>query len=377
MAGLASALGLALRGRAVTLVEPRTAPTPDHWGLTLWPPAVRALANLGVADRILEQGATLRSLCLLSRGGGEWINVPLSRPSASVRFIGVAPSDVEQALSDAAEAAGVRFLRGHRFLHMSHVDRGVEVLVEGGGAVRCLSTQLVVAADGPRSALRGLIGGDRLRFQPPGQSVFTGIGGPVPNAESRQMMGDGWSAGTVCLGRRRSWVFAVVEEQEPAQVLARCRVSERSIDAGMNGFQGGVRLRPFSAHVPEWAADRLVLVGEAAHPLLPHLGLGGSQTLEGVSVVVEVVDGALRRGDLSARALSAYQRQRRDRVAYARRVADVFALVCTSRIPGVRLLRDLNLLRLSLWPDAMSEFIAALAGDHVPPFRQRLAVGVP
>jgi salicylate hydroxylase len=60
-----------------------------------------------------------------------------------------------------------------------------------------------------------------------------------------------------------------------------------------------------------WSRGRLTLLGDAAHPMLPHLGQGVNQALEDAAVLTTVLAPA-GPGDAPA-ALAEYERRRRDR----------------------------------------------------------------
>jgi len=71
--------------------------------------------------------------------------------------------------------------------------------------------------------------------------------------------------------------------------------------------------------LPGWTKGRLGLLGDAAHPMLPHLGQGANQSIEdGMALAI-----ILGRADRSTAplALLAYERLRRERVAEVQRGA--------------------------------------------------------
>jgi salicylate hydroxylase len=71
--------------------------------------------------------------------------------------------------------------------------------------------------------------------------------------------------------------------------------------------------------LPTWTKGRLTLLGDAAHPMLPHLGQGANQSIEDGMALATI----LARVDASAvpASLLAYERMRRERVAEVQRGA--------------------------------------------------------
>ena len=65
--------------------------------------------------------------------------------------------------------------------------------------------------------------------------------------------------------------------------------------------------------LPTWTRGRLTLLGDAAHPMLPHLGQGANQSIEDGMALAEI----LAQADAAAvpASLLAYERLRRERVA--------------------------------------------------------------
>ncbi len=68
------------------------------------------------------------------------------------------------------------------------------------------------------------------------------------------------------------------------------------------------------APLPRWTSGRLALLGDAAHPMLPHLGQGVNQALEDAVALATLLAGCAGPADVP-RALVAYQDLRRDRTA--------------------------------------------------------------
>ena len=64
-----------------------------------------------------------------------------------------------------------------------------------------------------------------------------------------------------------------------------------------------------------WSKGRVVLLGDAAHAMLPHHGQGANQTIEDAAVLAD----CLRRTDDIPAALAAYERRRRGRTRQVQR----------------------------------------------------------
>jgi salicylate hydroxylase len=71
--------------------------------------------------------------------------------------------------------------------------------------------------------------------------------------------------------------------------------------------------------LPRWTEGRLTLLGDAAHPMLPHLGQGANQAIEDGMALATILARTDR--DTAPDGLLAYERLRRERVAQVQRGA--------------------------------------------------------
>ena len=117
--------------------------------------------------------------------------------------------------------------------------------------------------------------------------------------------------------------------------------------------------------LPTWSKGRLTLLGDAAHPMLPHLGQGANQSIEDGMALATLL--ARTGGAAVPAALQAYERLRRERVAEVQRGARLNGLRMDSAVGDLNV-RDAELV-------AHAEFRKQLYSYDVVP-AARAAAGV-
>jgi salicylate hydroxylase len=71
--------------------------------------------------------------------------------------------------------------------------------------------------------------------------------------------------------------------------------------------------------LPHWTSGHTILIGDAAHPMVPHLGQGAGQAIEDAYTLGVLLKGASK--DTLAERLTRYERLRRDHTARVQTVA--------------------------------------------------------
>lgn len=379
--GASAAVALARRGLSVTLLDKQRGPSNDYFGYALWPPGTRVLRELGVFDELARSGAQLAALRWYDSLGAEAASLDLLRIAEPGGFLGILPSQVQVALDAACKSLGVENLRGISDWRLV-AERGGGVCVSVLGPERKdLRAGIVLGCDGAESAVRRRLKLRALRWRPPRQLVLTGIGGALPVAEFHQTLGNGWSSGALSLGDTKSWLYGVSHGpptgDPTAVVRARLR-DDPMVGEAVDELHTVALFRPRSVRAWSWARDGVLLIGDAAHAMPPHLGLGGSLALEDVPVMADVVIDALARHDVSASRLREFQRRRSARIAYAQRASDLWALATTAALPGVGVVRDFNLRRMAANSRLLERFASELGcSDRRPRLRTRLGVMLP
>lgn len=299
IAGLATAVALQRCGHAVTVVEER-ADTSAGAGISIWPNALAALDAIGLGDVVRGSGGRVTAGAVRWRDG-TW----LRRPSADrmVHALGeplvvTRRADLTEILSCALAPGTVQ--TGLRVTGIDESGSGVRV------ALSDFSTRevaAVIGADGVGSLVARHLGG-ALRHRYAGYTAWRGV------AEYRldpdlagQTLGAGTEVGHVPLGPDHTYWFAAeraprgasAPQGELAYLRRRYAEWAEPIGALLAATDPAAVLRNdiYDRELATvWSRGAVTLVGDAAHPMRPHLGQGGCQGIEDAAVLAYLVAGA-------------------------------------------------------------------------------------
>jgi len=363
--GLAAAIALRRAGLEVEILEQAPDLREIGAGISLWANAIHALDALGVGDAIRAAsvpyavgGLRWRDGTTLASASVEELTAALGTP-----VIVMHRADLQSALLAAVPRSLIRL--GARVARLEHDARRVAIVLDGGEVV---SGDLIVGADGLHSVCRAALFGD----EPARYDGCTAWRAVVPFDTSLVRASETWGGGTlfgqVPINRNRVYWYAATNaapggrsphpKQELLQLFAGWHAPiadliEAADDAQV--LRNDIFDRP---PVRRWSAERVTLLGDAAHPMTPFLGQGACQAIEDAVVLGACLGGAT---DVAA-ALRDYERRRVPRanafVMRSRRAGQVARL----RNPLLVAVRNALLKRVS--PAFQARQLAAMIAGH-------------
>lgn len=316
--GLSVATALAQRGAAVRVLEQAEAIQEVGAGLQISPNGARVLQALGFGEALRDTGVQAATVQLLDYRGGRVARLDLGRLTNRDYFF-VHRADLIDLLLGAARTAGVDIQLGVR---LEALTPGPQPLLQFADE-REEHADLVIGADGLHSIVRRAVCGSIEPFFT-GQTAWRAL---VPNpgraAEAWVHMGPrrhvvsypirgGELLNLVAVQERETWVEeGWHQEDDPDNLRAAFADFSQDVQEMLARVERthlwGLFRHPVA---PDWHRGGAVLLGDAAHPMLPFLAQGANMALEDAWVLAETL--ALP-GRLETR-LAAYQTRRHDRV---------------------------------------------------------------
>jgi 2-polyprenyl-6-methoxyphenol hydroxylase-like FAD-dependent oxidoreductase len=296
IAGLAAAVALQRTGREVEVFEERT-DTSSGAGISIWPNALAALDRIGLGDAVRDAGGRVTAGALRWRDGS-WLRQP--HQDRIVNALGEPLVVIQRTRLAEVLAGGLAPGTLHTGVAVRQVaPAGDTVQVQlSDGSTRTAAA--VVGADGTGSAIAALLNG-RLDHTYAGYTAWRGVAEcEIDPQYSGETLGPGVEFGHVPMGSGRTYWFVTERAREgdktPGGELEYLRRTYSSwadpVPAVLNGTEAAALLRHDiydRAAAAHWARGRIVLVGDAAHAMRPHLGQGGCQGLEDAAILAAFV----------------------------------------------------------------------------------------
>jgi len=387
--GLALALAVkraAPAGAEVVLCDPALArdPATDRRAYAIAAASRRMLSALDVWAAVAGQAQEMREMAITDSHLADPVR-PVFLEFGHEADRGEGGEPFAHMVEGAALARALRDACGHAGVEL--VESGVRRAVPetGGGAVqarltdgRDLRLHLVCAADGKRSRLRESAGIGWSGWTYP-QSGLTAIIGHARDHEGRAVqhflpsgpfamlpLTRGGSLGhrsAIVWSERRETVSHMLA-LDPDFLLE--EIERRfGLELGEIALETPVEAFPLEFGIARsFVAERLALVGDAAHVIHPIAGQGLNLGLKDAAVLAEEIVAAVRLGmdPGAADVLERYQRARRADALAMGVVTDALNRLFSNDVPPVRMLRDLGLGLVDRMPAAKRFFMREAAG---------------
>jgi salicylate hydroxylase len=324
--GLFAANALLARGLRVAVYEQAQAIGEVGAGVFLTPNSVRHLFRIGLGDAVEAAGARVGHDSRYFRHDGTSIApVQVTDSSGWNATFGMHRADLIEILASALPKGVVH--TGHRCIAFEQESDVARLTFANGASAEA---DIVIGADGIHSELRP----DVFALSEPVFSGSVAYRGLVaheripdwPTERWPMWLGKGrhFLAFPVRAGKLINYVGFLPTDQEmkeswsapgDADILRRAFAGwdpriERLLSEVRLTFRWALYDRE---PLPVWTRHRLSLLGDAAHPMLPHLGQGANQAIEDGMALATILAHAGRATTPSA--LLAYERLRRERVA--------------------------------------------------------------
>jgi salicylate hydroxylase len=322
--GVAAANALLQQGMEVCVYEQATTLTEVGAGVALQPNGIRMLRRLGLGDALARCGARWLDPQILRADGSVIAPMWPAEQASQIEYFGVHRADLLGMLVGRLPGGIVK--TGHRCIAFEQDDTQATITFANGvqaaadaviaaDGIHSILRQFVVAPSAPVSsgsvAYRGIIPAASVSWPPGAMRNWLGAGKhflvyPVRGGELLNYVGfvptdertkESWSA-----------------PGDPAALAQEFADWDPMVEAIIGQVTSTFRWGLYDREpLATWTSGRLTLLGDAAHPMLPHVGQGANQALEDAVALATVLSRADRVS--VQKRLLIYESLRRERTA--------------------------------------------------------------
>ncbi len=292
--GVAAAVALHRAGIRATVYERASELREVGAGMMLWPNATRVLKELGLLERVGAVSGRSRHFLVRSTAGTILMDIGLGH--FDVPALCTRRSDLLDALISALPAQNVRL--GHDFGHFEPQKSSIGIHFSNGIS---MEHDFLIGADGIRSRVRSQLWGMREPvFR--GYTIWRGLAhltGAVSKGSNSETWGRGKRFGILSTGGDRFTWYAAANtdpghvdshEGRKHELLQMFAGWHEPVEGLIARTDEGAILKNGAYDLPplkRWGHGRVMLLGDAAHPCTPNLGLGGCMALEDALVLAK------------------------------------------------------------------------------------------
>jgi len=310
IAGLTAVLALAKAGHQVSLFEAAPAWGDVGAGITLAPNAMRGLDYVGVGQEIAAAGLEPTTQAI-----GHWqtgktllsVDRSKTRDTYNAAYVYIHRADLHHILVEAAVAAGATVHLNKKLESINYQQQPVIHFQDGASD----SFDLVIGADGLKSATRQLFNPDPPHFT--GHIAFRALAPVTTNIQHlldqpgmhigpgkmvvRYPLRKGQLLNLVFFARQSGWTedgWAIPADLSELRALYTDWCPD--VQALIAAIKPGTVFKwAINAHQPVkgWnLANKVTLIGDAAHAMTPFLGQGAATGIEDAVMLARAIDAA-------------------------------------------------------------------------------------
>ncbi|USK49605.1 FAD-dependent monooxygenase [Bacillus sp. CMF12] len=294
LGGLSAANALQQLGLDVSVYEKAAELKELGAGIVLAANAMKALDKLGLGEQVRQMGSAVKKAEIRTWDGKLLVDLPVhvqAKQYGTYSYL-IHRADLQsilyQNLKPGTVILGKKLISREQDASKISAKFEKEEVVEG---------DLLIGADGVHSQVRRLlVGSTPLRYSGftaiRGISHFNDVRFPIELGGGFEAWGPGKRFGFSHLGKGRIYWFAAINTPEGTLKTAQNR--KKTALEHFRGWWGPIEAVIESTKetniltheifdrkpIKSWSQGRAILLGDAAHPMLPNLGQGGAQAIE-------------------------------------------------------------------------------------------------
>ena len=374
--GLVAALAAAQAGFRAALIERGdiSAARGDMRASTLAASSVILLKKIGLFDRLAPHMQAVTDMMIGEGRVGDISPLSLhfdAQQRSSAMAYMVENEVLRQACADAViETNTIDVINGQAVTDYAASERTAVVTLDDG---RALTAPLVIAADGRQSALRAMAGIPVSRHDYDQKALVVSVSHSVPhNGVAHQLFLSGGPFAILPMTQNRACIVwsdkarAIDAALALPQAMFKAELMRRMGDVlGEAELLSAPQSYPLSLQMAErYTKDRVALVGDAAHVILPLAGQGLNMGLRDAAALMDCITAARAAGlDIGGASLVDYGRWRRFDNTSLAAMTDGLNALFSNGITPLRHLRRLGLVSVDQIPAMRAFFMAEAAGE--------------